>query len=69
MVGSCQWGSVPGGSQFLIDGLGFMSVVVSRCPKWSEDENVCVRNVNNELHFFENNDFSEKLSALFHILT
>lgn len=57
-----------GGSVFLIDRSGFMSVVVSRCPKWSEDEKVCVRSVNNELHFYENNDFSEKLSASFHVL-
>ncbi|XP_034021348.1 eukaryotic translation initiation factor 2A isoform X2 [Thalassophryne amazonica] len=30
----------------------------SWCPSWSEDEKVAVRSVNNELHFFENNDFS-----------
>ncbi|KAJ8410656.1 hypothetical protein AAFF_G00186130 [Aldrovandia affinis] len=28
------------------------------CPNWSDDESVAVRNVNNELHFFENNDFN-----------
>uniref|UniRef100_A0ACB8FB91 Eukaryotic translation initiation factor 2A n=2 Tax=Sphaerodactylus townsendi TaxID=933632 RepID=A0ACB8FB91_9SAUR len=28
------------------------------CPCWSDDESICARNVNNELHFFENNDFS-----------
>uniref|UniRef100_A0A7N6FLC8 Eukaryotic translation initiation factor 2A n=1 Tax=Anabas testudineus TaxID=64144 RepID=A0A7N6FLC8_ANATE len=30
----------------------------SVCPSWSEDEKICVRSVNNELHFFENNDFN-----------
>ncbi|KAM4627356.1 eukaryotic translation initiation factor 2A [Polymixia lowei] len=28
------------------------------CPSWSEDEKIAVRSVNNELHFFENNDFN-----------
>ncbi|XP_035240981.1 eukaryotic translation initiation factor 2A [Anguilla anguilla] len=28
------------------------------CPNWSDDEKIAVRNVNNELHFFENNDFN-----------
>ncbi|XP_072318215.1 eukaryotic translation initiation factor 2A [Eucyclogobius newberryi] len=28
------------------------------CPSWSEDEVVAVRSVNNELHFYENNDFN-----------
>nr|XP_060623707.1 eukaryotic translation initiation factor 2A isoform X1 [Anolis sagrei ordinatus] len=28
------------------------------CPCWSDDESICARGVNNELHFFENNDFS-----------
>ncbi|XP_046287386.1 eukaryotic translation initiation factor 2A isoform X2 [Marmota monax] len=27
------------------------------CPSWSEDEIICARNVNNEVHFFENNNF------------
>lgn len=36
-----------------------MSVVVCRCPSWSEDEKICVRIVNNELHFYENNDFGK----------
>ncbi|XP_039613968.1 eukaryotic translation initiation factor 2A [Polypterus senegalus] len=27
------------------------------CPVWSDDESISVRNVNNELHFFENNQF------------
>lgn len=28
------------------------------CPCWSDDESLCTRSVNNELHFFENNNFS-----------
>ncbi|XP_028587121.1 eukaryotic translation initiation factor 2A [Podarcis muralis] len=28
------------------------------CPCWSDDESICARSVNNELHFFENNNFS-----------
>ncbi|KAF0879824.1 EIF2A factor, partial [Crocuta crocuta] len=28
------------------------------CPSWSEDETICARNVNNEVHFFENNNFN-----------
>ncbi|XP_062988157.1 eukaryotic translation initiation factor 2A isoform X1 [Elgaria multicarinata webbii] len=28
------------------------------CPCWSDDESVCARSVNNELHFFEHNNFS-----------
>lgn len=31
-----------------------------RCPSWSDDEVICARNVNNEIHFFENNNFSMK---------
>lgn len=27
------------------------------CPSWGEDEGIAVRNVNNELHFFEDNNF------------
>ncbi|CAH2247147.1 eukaryotic translation initiation factor 2A isoform X1 [Pelobates cultripes] len=27
------------------------------CPCWSDDERICARNVNNEVHFFENNSF------------
>ncbi|MEE6501007.1 hypothetical protein FKM82_004028 [Ascaphus truei] len=27
------------------------------CPCWAEDESICARNVNNEVHFFENNNF------------
>ncbi|KAL6104877.1 eif2a [Pungitius sinensis] len=30
----------------------------SWCPSWSEDEEISVRSVNNELHFYENNDFN-----------
>uniref|UniRef100_A0A8B9SC83 Eukaryotic translation initiation factor 2A n=1 Tax=Apteryx owenii TaxID=8824 RepID=A0A8B9SC83_APTOW len=28
------------------------------CPCWADDESICARNVNNEVHFFENNNFS-----------
>lgn len=28
-----------------------------RDPKWTDDEGICCRNVNNELHFFEGNEF------------
>ena len=24
-----------------------------RCPQWSEDEQLCARNVTNEVHFFD----------------
>ncbi|TKC38576.1 hypothetical protein EI555_000832 [Monodon monoceros] len=27
-------------------------------PSWSEDETICARNVNNEVPFFDNNDFN-----------
>uniref|UniRef100_A0AAY4AXK4 Eukaryotic translation initiation factor 2A n=1 Tax=Denticeps clupeoides TaxID=299321 RepID=A0AAY4AXK4_9TELE len=27
------------------------------CPSWAQDESIAVRNVNNELHFFEDNNF------------
>ncbi|XP_006000963.1 eukaryotic translation initiation factor 2A [Latimeria chalumnae] len=27
------------------------------CPCWADDESICARNVNNEVHFFENNMF------------
>ncbi|KAM8903631.1 eukaryotic translation initiation factor 2A [Spinachia spinachia] len=30
----------------------------SWCPSWSEDEEISVRSVNNELHFYENNNFN-----------
>uniref|UniRef100_A0A663E104 Eukaryotic translation initiation factor 2A n=1 Tax=Aquila chrysaetos chrysaetos TaxID=223781 RepID=A0A663E104_AQUCH len=28
------------------------------CPCWADDESICARNVNNEVHFFENNNFA-----------
>ncbi|GAA6101874.1 eukaryotic translation initiation factor 2A isoform X1 [Tachysurus ichikawai] len=31
------------------------------CPSWADDESVAVRCVNNELHFFENNNFGKTL--------
>ncbi|XP_037699279.1 eukaryotic translation initiation factor 2A-like isoform X2 [Choloepus didactylus] len=34
------------------------------CPSWSEDETICARNVNNEVHFFENNNFSTMANKL-----
>lgn len=37
----------------------FQKKVESWCPSWSEDEKICVRSVNNELHFFENNNFTQ----------
>ncbi|XP_041668268.1 eukaryotic translation initiation factor 2A isoform X2 [Cheilinus undulatus] len=36
----------------------YQKKVDSWCPSWSEDEKICVRSVNNELHFYENNDFN-----------
>uniref|UniRef100_A0A3P9HW57 Eukaryotic translation initiation factor 2A n=1 Tax=Oryzias latipes TaxID=8090 RepID=A0A3P9HW57_ORYLA len=36
----------------------YQKKVESWCPSWSDDEKICVRSVNNELHFYENNDFS-----------
>ncbi|XP_011942887.1 PREDICTED: eukaryotic translation initiation factor 2A [Cercocebus atys] len=36
----------------------FLSVKILWCPSWSEDETLCARNVNNEVHFFENNNFN-----------
>ncbi|XP_068601460.1 eukaryotic translation initiation factor 2A [Brachionichthys hirsutus] len=41
----------------LIKGL-YQKKVESWCPSWSEDEEICVRSVNNELHFYENQDFN-----------
>lgn len=32
-----------------------------RCPCWADDESICARNVNNEVHFFENNNFSKQV--------
>ncbi|XP_048836762.1 eukaryotic translation initiation factor 2A [Brienomyrus brachyistius] len=34
------------------------------CPIWSDDESIAVRNVNNELHFFENNAFENIANKL-----
>nr|KAF6377876.1 eukaryotic translation initiation factor 2A [Myotis myotis] len=34
------------------------------CPSWSEDETICARNVNNEVHFFENNNFNTTANKL-----
>ncbi|KAB0357499.1 hypothetical protein FD754_001655 [Muntiacus muntjak] len=34
------------------------------CPSWSEDETLCARNVNNEVHFFENNNFNKIANKL-----
>uniref|UniRef100_A0A3P9QEI9 Eukaryotic translation initiation factor 2A n=1 Tax=Poecilia reticulata TaxID=8081 RepID=A0A3P9QEI9_POERE len=42
----------------------YQKKVDSWCPKWTEDEKVCVRSVNNELHFFENNDFNSIANKL-----
>uniref|UniRef100_A0A665U6C0 Eukaryotic translation initiation factor 2A n=1 Tax=Echeneis naucrates TaxID=173247 RepID=A0A665U6C0_ECHNA len=36
----------------------YQKKVDSWCPRWSEDEKLSVRSVNNELHFYENNDFN-----------
>uniref|UniRef100_A0A8C2WR42 Eukaryotic translation initiation factor 2A n=1 Tax=Cyclopterus lumpus TaxID=8103 RepID=A0A8C2WR42_CYCLU len=36
----------------------YQKKVDSWCPSWSEDEKLSVRSVNNELHFYENNDFN-----------
>lgn len=34
------------------------------CPSWSEDEAICARNVNNEIHFFENNNFASAVLVI-----
>uniref|UniRef100_A0AAR2LB75 Eukaryotic translation initiation factor 2A n=1 Tax=Pygocentrus nattereri TaxID=42514 RepID=A0AAR2LB75_PYGNA len=34
------------------------------CPSWADDESIAVRCVNNELHFFENNNFETIASKL-----
>ena len=31
----------------------YLSIYLSRCPQWTDDELVCARNVTNEIHFFE----------------
>ena len=33
--------------------------IYPREPEWTCDEKICARTVNNELQFYENNDFSE----------
>uniref|UniRef100_A0A8D3DU03 Eukaryotic translation initiation factor 2A n=1 Tax=Scophthalmus maximus TaxID=52904 RepID=A0A8D3DU03_SCOMX len=42
----------------------YQKKVTSWCPSWSEDEKICVRSVNNELHFYENNDFNSIANKL-----
>uniref|UniRef100_A0A672H8W6 Eukaryotic translation initiation factor 2A n=1 Tax=Salarias fasciatus TaxID=181472 RepID=A0A672H8W6_SALFA len=42
----------------------FQKKVESWCPTWSEDEKICVRSVNNELHFYEDNDFTQIANKL-----
>ncbi|CAJ1066387.1 eukaryotic translation initiation factor 2A isoform X2 [Xyrichtys novacula] len=42
----------------------YQKKVDSWCPSWSEDEKICVRCVNNELHFYENNDFNSIANKL-----
>ena len=39
-------------------------VIVCRCPQWTDDEQICCRNVNNELHFFENSNFGKVLTCI-----
>jgi len=39
--------------------------VKCRCPQWTKDEKVCARNVNNEMLFYEDNNFSKVLSYVF----
>jgi hypothetical protein len=39
-----------------------------RDPVWTDDEGICCRNVNNELHFFEDNNFGQLLFILMHPL-
>ncbi|XP_029699278.1 eukaryotic translation initiation factor 2A [Takifugu rubripes] len=36
----------------------FQKKMEAWCPSWSDGEQLCVRSVNNELHFYENNDFN-----------
>ncbi|XP_071389010.1 eukaryotic translation initiation factor 2A isoform X1 [Centroberyx affinis] len=42
----------------------YQKKVEAWCPSWSEDEKIAVRSVNNELHFFENNDFNSIANKL-----
>ena len=39
--------------------------ISSREPQWSDDELLCARSVNNEVHFYENRDFSKFFQFLF----
>lgn len=34
-------------------------------PQWSDDENICARNVSNEVHFFENANFDAIVKKIF----
>lgn len=34
-------------------------MIFIREPKWTDDEILCARIVNNEVHFYENRDFSK----------
>jgi len=38
-----------------------LAAVKFRCPQWSKDEKICARNVNNEIIFYEDNNFGEFL--------
>ncbi|XP_028276004.1 eukaryotic translation initiation factor 2A isoform X2 [Parambassis ranga] len=42
----------------------YQKKVDSWCPSWSEDEKISVRSVNNELHFYENNDYNSIANKL-----
>ena len=33
--------------------------IFHRCPQWSKDEGICARNVNNEVQFYEGNNFGK----------
>ena len=35
----------------------YHSDIFRRCPQWSKDEGICARNVNNEVQFYEGNNF------------
>ena len=37
----------------------YVSIFVCRIPQWSDDEQICARNVNNELHFYEGGNFGK----------
>ncbi|KAM6970193.1 eukaryotic translation initiation factor 2A [Aplochiton taeniatus] len=42
----------------------YQKKVETWCPSWSDDEKIAVRIVNNELHFFESNDFDNIANKL-----